>query len=202
MHMPKSAGKKYIVQGQCSISTWPEARALASENSTALGDWIFQDLICCWGALHEIITDNGQPFIKALAYLSKRYHINHIRISGYNHHANGIVEQSHFDFCQALFKSVDGDQSKWMTGFYSVLWAERVSPRRRLGCSPYFIATGNKPLLPLDIVEATYLQPPPDSILSTTDLIARHAIALQKHPEDLARVRSHVYAARRKAALR
>ena len=36
MHMPKSHGKKYIVQGRCSLSTWPEWRALASENTTAI----------------------------------------------------------------------------------------------------------------------------------------------------------------------
>jgi Integrase zinc binding domain len=92
MHLPASTGKKYIVQGRCSLSTWPEFRALAKENATALGDWIFQDIICQWGALYEIVTDNGPAFIKALAHLSKHYHINHIRISGYNSHANGIVE--------------------------------------------------------------------------------------------------------------
>jgi hypothetical protein len=57
-------------------------------------------------------------------------------------------------------------------------------------------------LIPLNIVEATYLNPPPDSILSVTDLIARRARALQKRPEDLEHIHSRVYAARRKAALR
>jgi hypothetical protein len=71
-----------------------------------------------------------------------------------------------------------------------------------MGCSPYFAATGAHPLLPLDIFEATYLQPPPDSILSSTDLIVRRAIALQKRSDDISRLYSKVYAARRKAALR
>ena len=46
MHLPASARKKYIVQGHCSLSTWPEFCALAKENATALGNWIFQDIIC------------------------------------------------------------------------------------------------------------------------------------------------------------
>ena len=71
-----------------------------------------------------------------------------------------------------------------------------------MGCSPYFAATGTHPLIPLDIVEATYLQPPPDSLLSSTDLIARRAVALQKRREDLLRLRSAVYQARRRAALK
>ena len=62
-----------------------------------LGDWIFEDILCRWGSLREIVTDNGAPFLKALDYLLKHYHINHIRISGYNSHTNGMIEHSHFD---------------------------------------------------------------------------------------------------------
>jgi hypothetical protein len=40
------------------------------------------------------------------------YNLNHIRISGYNSHANGMVEHSHFDVRQSLFKVVDGDQKR------------------------------------------------------------------------------------------
>src|SRR6266542_3440790 len=149
-----------------------------------------------------IILDNGAPFIKAIAYLAKRYHINHIRISGYNSRANGLVKRSHFDVRQALYKAADGDQSKWASVAYSVFWADRITVRRRMGCSPYFAVTGTHPLLPFDIAEASYLLPPPDSVLSTTDLIARCAIALQKRTEDLSRLHSKVLHARLNAAIR
>jgi hypothetical protein len=69
-----------------------------------------------------------------------------------------------------------------------------------MGCSPYFAVTGSHPLIPLDISEATYLQPPPDSILSSTDLISRRAIALQKRSHDLEILYSRVYSARLEAA--
>jgi hypothetical protein len=69
-----------------------------------------------------------------------------------------------------------------------------------MGCSPYFATTGTHPLLPFDIAEASYLLPPPDSVLSTTELIANRAIALQKRRPQLAELRDKVYDARRKAA--
>jgi hypothetical protein len=71
-----------------------------------------------------------------------------------------------------------------------------------MGCSPYFAVTGSHPLIPLDISEATYLQPPPDSILSSTDLISRRAIALQKRSHNLENLYSKVYSARLEAAKR
>jgi hypothetical protein len=84
---------------------------LRNETGVSLGNWIFEDIICCWGTLSEIMSNNGGPFVKALAYLSKKYHINHIHISGYNSHANGLVECTHFDVWQALCKAIDGDQA-------------------------------------------------------------------------------------------
>ena len=101
-----------------------------------------------------------------------------------------------------MYKASDGDQAKWSQSAYSVFWADRISIRRRMGCSPYFAVTGTQPLLPLDISEATFLVPPPASVLSTTELLASRAIALQKRPGDLARLRSKVMAHRVAAAIR
>jgi len=202
MHMLPSSGFKFIVQGRCSVVHWPEFDMLRNENARAIGEWLLKCFVYRWGMLAEIVSDNGAPFVKAIAYLAKRYHINHIRISGYNSRANGIVERSHFDVRQALYKAADGDQSKWASVAYSVFWADRVTVRRRMGCSPYFAVTGTHPLLPFDIAEASYLLPPPDSVLSTTDLIARRAIALQKRTEDLSRLHSKVLHARLNAAIR
>jgi hypothetical protein len=140
--------------------------------------------------------------LKALKYLTKKYHITHIRISGYNSRANGLIEHLHFDVRQSLFKAVNGDQKRWSQAVYLVFWAERITVCKRMGCSPYFAVTGSHPLIPLDISKATYLQPPLTSILSSTDLIAHQAIALQKHEEDLNRLHSTVFDAGRKAAKR
>lgn len=200
MHLTPSSGYKYIVQGRCSLTHWPEWEMLRTETAKSLAQFILNNIVYRWGTLLEIVTDNGAPFIKAMDYLAKHYHIKHIRISGYNSRANGIVERSHFDVRQALFKACDGDQSKWASSAYSVFWAERVTVRRRMGCSPYFATTGTHPLLPFDIAEANYLLPPPESVLSTTELIAQRAIALQKRRPHLAELRDKVYDARRKAA--
>ncbi|KAF7372195.1 Integrase catalytic domain-containing protein [Mycena venus] len=159
---------------------------LRRETANAIGDWIFQDLICRWETLLEIVTDNGIPFLKALAYLESEYHIKHIHISGYNSHANGVIERPHFDVRESISKAVDGEENL----------------RRRMGCSPYFAVTGAHPLLPLDISEATYLLPPPDDVLSFTELITHRAVTLQKRRDQLASLHSDVYEARLRAAVR
>jgi hypothetical protein len=139
-----SGAYKYIVQACCSPSYYPKFRMLRAETARTLGDWIYEDILCRWGSLCEIVTDNGPAFLKAMEYLSKCYHLNHICISYYNSCANGMVEHSHFDIHQSLFKVVDGDQKRWSLGVYSVFWAERVTPCKCMGCSPLMILTPNR----------------------------------------------------------
>ena len=202
MHLSRSGSFAYIVQGRCSLTHYPEFQMLRKETAQSIGDWIFQDILCRWGTLVEIVSDNGAPFVAALAHLEKKYHIKHIRISRYNSCANGIVERSHFDIRQVLFKVSRGVENKWSQVAQSVFWSERVTTRRRMGCSPYFAVMGTHPLLPFDIIEANYLTLPPTSILSITNLIARRTITLQKRQEDLAQLKLKVHSARNQAALR
>jgi hypothetical protein len=100
-----------------------------------------------------------------------------------------------------IFKACNGNKTKWSSIVYSVFWAEKVTIKRRMGCSPYFAATGTHILLPINIAEANYLLPPPNSVLSTTDLIARCAITLQKQCDQLSKLKSQVYAARIQAVI-
>ena len=199
-HMP--GPYKFLVHARCATTSWPEARALTSEGAKALGEFIWQDILCRWNAIGEIVSDNGTPWVKALEYLSTKYHISHIRISGYNSRANGVVESPHHPMRDILFKATEGDGAKWSTKLHSVLWADRATVRRRMGCSPYFAVTGTHPVLPLDIVEATYLVPTPEGVLTTEELVANRAVALQKRTDQIAHLRSEVYAVRVAAAKR
>jgi len=55
-------------------------------------------------------------------------------------------------------------------------------------------------VLPLDIVEVTYLIPPLDVPTSTEDLIAHHTQQLHKRPEDLCEMSARVLKARKQLA--
>ncbi|KXN81424.1 Gag-Pol polyprotein [Leucoagaricus sp. SymC.cos] len=161
-----------------------------------LGTFIFEDILCRWGAVEEIVTDNGPAFVQATEFLSEHYKINHIRISPYNSRANGPIERRHFDICESLVKAAGGEEKHWTRVAPSVFWAERISIQKSTGYSPYYIAHGLEPLLPFDLAEATYLAPSLTKPLPTADLIATRAIQLQKRPQDLERVKELVLKAR------
>jgi len=193
MHMsPKSNGCGFIVHGRCGMTSWMEGRPVRDENGRTIANWLFEDIICRWGCITEIVTDNGGPYRAAVNWLEQKYGIKGIKISSYNSKANGKIERPHWDVRQMLYKATDGNPSKWFWFFHHIMWADRVSIRKGFGCSPFFMVTGAHPILPLDIQEATWLVKLPDRVLTTVELIAFRAQALAKHRQHIIEMRKRI----------
>jgi hypothetical protein len=179
-----------------------EGRPLQADNEESLGKFLLEDVICRWGCPKEIATDNAGQFIAALKWLNAKYGIVGIKISPYNSQANGPVERGHWDIRQSLYKATGGDTKKWYWFFPQVLWADRITIRRGLGCSPYFAVCGAHPVIPLDIEEATWLVEYPGEPISTSELIGLRARALAKHSYHVEEMRLRVSEENRKAVRR
>ena len=148
-----------------------ESRALREENARTIGQWLFKNIICRWGSLVKIVTDNGAPFKKVVWWLEEKYGIKGVTISPYNLKVNGAIKRPHWDLRQMLYKATDGDVKKWFWSLHHVMWADRVTVRKGMGCSPYFMVTRVQPTLPLDLIEATWLVTYPERMLSRVELI-------------------------------
>ena len=194
--MPKSGGYRYVTHTRCSLTTYPEWQMLRAETGWAISKFIFEHILCRWGAVGEIVMDNGSPYVLALNWLADTYGIRHIHISPYNLQSNGVVERRHLDVRKALVKACEGEASRWSEAAPSVFWAERVTMHKATGHSPYHMAYGVEPLLLFDLVEATFLVPIETPAMSTMELIAHRVRQLQKCAEDLARIHDRVLQAR------
>jgi hypothetical protein len=75
MYMPHAGGYRYIIQARCSLTAWPKWCALHVKTSHMIGAFIFEEILCQWGAVREIVTDNGSAYIAALDWLADRYGI-------------------------------------------------------------------------------------------------------------------------------
>ena len=155
---------------------------LQTENASAIVSFIFKDILCCWGAVSELVTDNGPAFVQALDVLMSWYGIHHIWISPYNSQANGVVEQHHYDVQEAIVKNTLGGEICWSATAHFAFWAERIT-----------ILKSIEPLFPFDWSKATFLVPVPDTDdITTPILIAWWACQLQKHWEDIDTIHEQV----------
>ena len=96
------------------LSSWAKCHPLQKENVKTLGSFIFEDILCQWGGVAEIITDNGPTFIAAAGYLSEKYGIHNVKISPYNSQANGMVKWKHFNIRESLMKTCNNEYSRWV----------------------------------------------------------------------------------------
>jgi RNase H-like domain found in reverse transcriptase/Integrase zinc binding domain len=185
MVMPKAQGYRYIVAARDDLSGSAEGRKLKKASARAVAQFIFEELICRYGSISEIVTDNGSEVKGATSELLRRHGIPQIRISPYNSQANGVVERGHFTIREAIIKACDGNISQWPDLVHHAFFADRVTVRKATGFSPYYLLYGVDPVLPLDLFEATYLISGFQKNLSTKELIALRIQQLAKHDKDI-----------------
>jgi len=75
MFMLHASGYQYIVQARCSLTAWPKWHALCMETGRTLGAFLFEEVLCHWGAVEEIVTDNGTAFVATLDWLTQHFGI-------------------------------------------------------------------------------------------------------------------------------
>jgi hypothetical protein len=117
----------------------------------------------------------------------KRLGIPQVTISPYNKHANGVVERGHFTLREAIVKACDGKINQWPSKIAAALLADRVTISSVTGYSPFQLLHATDPILPFDLIEATFLVEGFHSGMTTSELLAFRIRQLQKQPQDLAR---------------
>jgi len=85
MHMmPASNECKYIIQGREAVASWVEEHALRDEKACIISLWMYEDILCQWGSIGTIVTDNGPSFKAAAQWIEKTWGIKSVTILPYN----------------------------------------------------------------------------------------------------------------------
>ena len=141
-------------------------------NSKNIARFLWEQIICRYGHIAEIVTDNGPEFKGATTILLKWYGIPQIKIMPYNKHSNGVVEQGHFTIRQAILKDCKDHPSEWPQKVPLAFFADRVTTRRSTGFSLFYLLHGVHPILPFDLTEATFMISSYRAGLSSAELLA------------------------------
>lgn len=187
MDMPKAKGFKSIITARDDLSRASEGRALKSKKAKSVAAFFFEQILCRYGAVGEVVTDNKPEFKEVFTRLMKRYNLPQIKISSYNSKANGVVERGHFIIRESILKTCKGDVSKWPDYVHHAFFTDRITISQSTGFSPYYLLYGVEPVLPFDLTEMTLLVDGFHSGMSTSDLLALRIRQLMKKPEDTAK---------------
>ncbi|KIY61311.1 hypothetical protein CYLTODRAFT_334581, partial [Cylindrobasidium torrendii FP15055 ss-10] len=97
---------------------------------------------------------------------------------------------------QSSAKTPDGRAHNWHQHVPLAVFADRVTTSHVHGYSPYYLLHGIEPLLPLDLMEATFLVEGFHPGMSKSDLLTLRIRQLQRHEEDLSAAASKLQKSR------
>ena len=185
MEMPEARSFKVIIAARDDLSRAGEGRALKNKKAKSVAAFFFEQILCRYGAVGEVTTDNGPEFKEAFQLLMEQYHIPQIRISSYNSKANGVVERGHFIIRESILKACEGRWDKWPDYVQHVFFTDHITVSQSTGFSPYYLLYGVDPILPFDLAEMTCLADAFHVGMSASDLLATRIRQLQKRPNDI-----------------
>ena len=148
---PTSEGYKYILTCVDVFTRWVIAIPLYTRKAQEVGDAIHQHILCRYGRVKKIITDEGKEFVNAsLTFIYKMWNIAPILTGGYRSQANP-VERWHRTLHPAMTSLSNKFGADWNRYLQAVVFNTNVSICESTGFAPYFLRFGQEPCLPQDV---------------------------------------------------
>src|SRR6266542_1762647 len=141
---------RYIVVAMDYFSRWPEARSLKAANADTVATFLYEEIICRFGAPRILQSDRGTHFVNEIIQrLTKRFKIKHSLSSPYHPQSNGLVERFNKTLCEEIAKIAE-ELGSWDQYIQPILFAYRTKKLRISKQSPYKLVYGKEPTLVMD----------------------------------------------------
>ncbi|XP_024026071.1 uncharacterized protein K02A2.6-like [Morus notabilis] len=145
-------GFKFAIVAVDYYTKWTEAKALATTTEAACTKFMWDYIVCRFGVLHSIVSDNGKQFDNA----STRRFCDGLGFqkdfsAPIHPQSNGQVEAVNKILKYTLKKKLDDLKGKWAEELPKVLWAYRTMSQTTTGETPFSMAYGVKAVLPIEI---------------------------------------------------
>ncbi len=98
---PKSWKYRYIVCTRDDLTGALEASPLVDNNLKQLAHFFWQKIYCRYGAIGQVVTNNGLEVKGAFERLVEKFDIPHVQILPYNKQAGEKVEKGHYTLQEA-----------------------------------------------------------------------------------------------------
>ena len=98
-------GNRYIIVAMNYFSRWPEARPLKTANADTVATFLYEEIICRFGAPRVLQNDRGTHFVNELIQrLTKKFKVKHSLSSPYHPQSNRLVERFNKMLCKGIVK--------------------------------------------------------------------------------------------------
>ncbi|GJX08447.1 reverse transcriptase domain-containing protein [Tanacetum coccineum] len=169
---PEAPGRvKFLVVAVDYFTKWLEAEPLATIKGQRILKLVWNNIVCRFGILGIIISDNGKQFLDNFHDWCKELNIKQQFTSVAHLQANGQIEVTNRTLLQGLKTRLGKAQGQWVEELPNLLWAHRTTARTSNGCTPFSLIYGSEAVLPPEIGIPTYCIQCFDSNSNNDDLL-------------------------------
>ena len=134
------------------FSRWTEACPLPDKTALAVADAFFQHIVCRFGMLSVIHSDQGRESEnKVMQELCLLCGAHKTRMTRYNPESDGLVERFNRTLLMMLAMFAGENRDDWDDLLPAVMMAYRSSVHESTGHSPYQLMFGEECTLPMDV---------------------------------------------------
>ena len=148
---------KFLVVGIDYFIKWVETEALATITEKNIRSFIWRCIICRFGILRVLVSDNGKQFDNdSFRDFCSQLGIRNYHSSPAYPQANGQVEVTNRSLLKIIKTWLEGAKGIWPEELPSVLWAYRMMVRTPMGEIPFRLTYGNEAVIPAEIGLTSY----------------------------------------------
>ena len=147
------SGNEYIIVAVDHFSKFCVTKAVNSFSAEITAKFIFDDVICRFGPVEQILTDHGVNFeSKLLKHLCFLCGIDKLHSTTYHPMGNGLAERMMRTLKPSIAKFVNDEHDDWDTFVQLSTSAYNSAYHASIQMTPYEAVFGRKPVLLADVV--------------------------------------------------
>ena len=143
---------KFIIVAVDYFTKWAEAEPLATITEQKIRNFVWRAIICRFGILRALVSDNGKQFDNAkFRDFCAELGIKNYYSSPTHPQSNGQAEVTIRTLKAALKTKLEDLKGKWVEYLHEVLWAYRTTRKSATQETPFALAYGTEAVAPVEV---------------------------------------------------
>ncbi|XP_019231354.1 PREDICTED: uncharacterized protein K02A2.6-like [Nicotiana attenuata] len=151
IELKASNGHRFSLVATDYFTKWVEAVNFKAVTKETVVDFVYSNIICCFGIPKTIITDNAANLNSHLMKeVCEQFKIMHRHSTPYRPKANGVIEAVNKNIKKILRKIIQGSR-QWHEKLPFALLGYRTAIRTSIGATPYMLLYGTEAVTPAEV---------------------------------------------------
>nr|GEX75014.1 hypothetical protein [Tanacetum cinerariifolium] len=175
---------KFLIDAMDYFTKWIEAKAVVTITGSQVKKFVWDNIVCLFGLLGEIVSDNGKQFNdNAFKDWCEKLNITQRFASVKHPQSNGLVKRANMSLGEGIKARLGGGNKNWIEELPHIPWAHRTMIKSSHGDTPFSLTYGTEAVVPAEIRMPTHRNTIVDAVHNDEELLLNLGFTRRKANE-------------------